>query len=68
MTDAPKPSLSVVGAVGRYPATPGRLDPCNLHVQVTDYADAVVIRLEDEAHADFWLELTLKAGGPCVSP
>jgi len=54
------PSVIVAAVNGRHAHRSGPLKGKNMHVHVTDYADAVVIRLDDDTAPDFWLEITLK--------
>lgn len=61
MTDAPKPSLSVIGIEGRYPAEWGPLLAANIHVQIFDWGDGrSTLRLEDESRDDAWYEVTVR--------
>lgn len=52
--------VRVTGIRGRYPADPGRLD---ISASVTESGPGVyVLALEDEAHPDFWLHVTVAVG------
>ena len=51
--------LRVRRVVGRYPAG-AVFRPENIRAEVTQDEQSLVVRLEDERHEDFWLEIFLE--------
>ena len=64
LSTTPGPSIIVAAVNGRHAHRSGPLKGKNISVHITDYADAVVIRLDDDTAPDFWLEITLKPNEP----
>jgi hypothetical protein len=45
---------------GRYPHRPGKLESRRIETSVNEEENVVRIRLGDEDHPDFWMELVLE--------
>lgn len=60
--EVPIPPLTLVGIEGRYPYFPGALKAENFHVHIESGWEPgiVVVRLDDEAHPDMHLTLTIR--------
>lgn len=59
--------LEVIHVDGRYPARPRVLKPENMEAEVVEREPGVfVVRIDDKANDEMWLQVTLRVGKEAV--